>query len=101
MPSERIQRQIDDLLDEAEQALKQGNWKLALELSHRIIVFDPENADAKEFISFADRGLSSTETTPSSPTDEVQSPVSTSQAGSERPSFGLGAQPMDGGFLYH
>jgi hypothetical protein len=28
MPSERIQRQIDQLLDEAEQAVRESNWAL-------------------------------------------------------------------------
>ncbi len=48
MPSERVQRRIDRLLDDAEQALEAGNWGLLRELSERVLVIDPSNADALE-----------------------------------------------------
>ncbi len=58
MASERIQRQIDRLLDEAEVALSQGSWELVRELSERVIVIDPENGEAHQFLATAERGLS-------------------------------------------
>ena len=46
MPSERIQRQIDRLLDQADEAAAARNWALVRELCERIQEFDPDNADA-------------------------------------------------------
>ena len=57
MPSERIQRQIDRLLDEAEQALGAGEWERARALCQRVLTFDPEDADAAALLAVAGRGL--------------------------------------------
>ena len=46
MTSERIQRQIDRLLDEAEQALAQLDWSTLRDRSQAVLAVDPENGDA-------------------------------------------------------
>jgi len=57
MPSERIQRQIGRLLDEAEQALIVGDWALGQTLLRRALAFDPQSADAQALLEVAERGL--------------------------------------------
>ena len=55
MASERVQRQIDRLLDEAEQALVQRAWDVVRERAQDVIRLDPSNADAQTFLAGADR----------------------------------------------
>jgi hypothetical protein len=57
MPSERVQRQIDRLLDEAEQASASEDWSLVQQRSKHVLTFDPENADAVALLAAAERGL--------------------------------------------
>ena len=57
MPSERIQRRIDRLLDETEQAMDGGDWPLAQRLAREILSLDAENADAKVLLTSAERML--------------------------------------------
>src|SRR5438132_11369914 len=56
MPSERVQRQIDGLLDRCEEAIARRDWDAVLESVAAILVADPENADALTYRSMADRG---------------------------------------------
>jgi hypothetical protein len=57
MPTERIQRRIDRLLDEADQATAQSDWVTLHELAKHVLTLEPGNADAEEFIAVAERGL--------------------------------------------
>ena len=57
MVSERLQRQIDRLLDEAEVAAGAGEWQRLRELVSRVLTLDPDNADARSLLAAADRGL--------------------------------------------
>jgi hypothetical protein len=50
MPSERVQRQIDRLLDEAEAASAARNWATVQEKAEHVLTFDPENEDARGLI---------------------------------------------------
>jgi serine/threonine protein kinase len=68
MPSERIQRQIDALLDEAEQAVRQSDWALVRSRAEQVLAFDPENADALAFGLAAERASS---TPPAAPSETV------------------------------
>ena len=60
MATERIQRQIDRLLDEAEQALSQEDWDRLSRLSERVLLLDPDNEDALAFIQIRQRALGHT-----------------------------------------
>jgi len=55
MPSERVQRRIDNLLDQAEEALASREWTAVNELAEAVLAADPENDDAATFITMADR----------------------------------------------
>ena len=46
MASERVQRQIDRLLDEIELASESEDWETVRHRARRVLAFDPENADA-------------------------------------------------------
>ena len=58
MSSERIQRQIDRFLDEAEEAVTQGAWAVAEDRAMKVLALDPENSDALTYVAAADRALS-------------------------------------------
>jgi len=47
MPSERIQRQVDRLLDEAEQAVGERDWALVRERAEGMLELEQDNADAR------------------------------------------------------
>jgi serine/threonine protein kinase len=55
MPSERVQRRIELLLDQAEQAMDGSDWALVRERAEQVIRLDPENADARAFAAAAAR----------------------------------------------
>src|SRR5262245_36291645 len=57
MRSDRIQRRIDALLDEADQAVGQSNWALVRDRAENVLALDPANPDAQAFLEAADRAL--------------------------------------------
>ena len=82
MASDRIERRIDRLLDQAEEAADESNWQRVRELSQNILAFDPENTDALGFLAAADRSLPETASTPNSqPTSvpTINTPTTPSQ----------------------
>ena len=50
MPSERIQRQIDRLLDEVEEAMSGQDWEAVGERARSVLRLDPENQDALSYL---------------------------------------------------
>jgi len=58
MPSERVQRQIDRLLDEAEAALEANDWEAVKARSEAVLRLDPANEDAKTYLRAATPGTS-------------------------------------------
>ena len=67
MTSERVQRQIDRLLDEAEEALAQRDWEAVRDRVQDALALDPDNADARGFLAAAERALGSgAQSTPTS-----------------------------------
>ena len=57
MASERIQRQIDRFLDDAEEAVTQGNWTVAEDRARKVLALDPENSDALTYVAASNRAL--------------------------------------------
>ena len=57
MPSERVQRQIDRLLDGAEEALTHREWHTVRDLAQDALALDPDNEDARTFLDAAERSL--------------------------------------------
>ena len=85
MPSERVQRRIDALLDEADAALTARDWQAVLELTAGILDADPGNEDALTYRGMAEASQrepgSTTATT--SPGSEVVPPSSVERPSSE------------------
>src|SRR5713226_290857 len=47
MPSERVQRHIDRLLDEADQVFAQQNWSALQSVARQVLLLDAANEDAQ------------------------------------------------------
>ena len=80
MPSERVQRQIDALLDEAEQAIRELDWETVLRRCQAVLMLDSQNEDAQTYLESAEKAGASANpsslpldkvTTPAAPTDDV------------------------------
>ena len=59
MTTERIQRRIDRLLDEAEEAADKGDWAAVRQRATQILAFDSANQDANGFLAAAEKILGS------------------------------------------
>ncbi len=57
MPSERLQRRIDSLLAQADEAIEKFDWGLVRERAQAALIIDPENAEALAYLTTAERGL--------------------------------------------
>ena len=57
MPSERLQRRIEALLDEADTAMASGDWAAVQARARSVLAADPDNADGHEYLAMAERGL--------------------------------------------
>ena len=66
MASERVQRRIDILLDEADQAIAQSDWSVVRDRAQNVLALDPDNGDAATFLAAADRALASSSQPPAS-----------------------------------
>ena len=64
MPSERVRRHIDRLLDEADEAVANDAWATVQARAQKVVTFDPDNQDAQDFLAAAERGLSGSEQEP-------------------------------------
>ena len=53
MASERTQRRIELLLDEAEDAITQLNWHIVRDRAQAVLALDPGNGDAVNFLAAA------------------------------------------------
>ena len=71
MASERIQRQIDRLLDEAEQAITSEDWPTVASRVRSVLAIEPENEDAKAYLAVVERVIGST-ADPFSPQSEAE-----------------------------
>ena len=59
MASERVQRRIDRLLDQVEEAVDQLDWATVGSRAQAVLALDPDNADAVNFLASAERALGS------------------------------------------
>jgi len=84
MVSERIQRQIDALLDEADEATKNSDWSTVLQRANAALAFDPDNGDAPGYIEAANRGLKASDSvvSPGPTTEPDTKPVGPSHPSS-------------------
>lgn len=82
MPSERVQRRIDSLLDDAERAIESNDWVTVSDRANSVLTLEPENADAVFYRDAADRATNGS----ASPiTEDVPQETATPQKKSETP----------------
>src|SRR5439155_24471407 len=62
MPSERVQRQVDRLLDQAETAIAAGDWPTARLHAESALALDETNEDASAYLAAAGKALGGTAT---------------------------------------
>ena len=55
MASDRIQRQIERLLDEAEEAITNEDWALVASRARAVLRLNPESSDALSYLAAAER----------------------------------------------
>ena len=67
MASERTQRRIDSLLDEAEEAIANLDWTVVQARAQAVLALDPANQDAINYLAASDRAFS---VSAPSPTDQ-------------------------------
>ena len=87
MASDRMQRRIDRILDQIEDAADRRDWAAVRQGAQDVLIFDPENADALDFLAAAQRGLSAE--TPSTPASQVV-PIQDASRPAEPTSFANG-----------
>ena len=102
-PSARVQRQIDALLDQTEEAIRERDWNAALECIRAVLNVDPTNEDAISFQGMAESARGDTPPSATSgaeqlaaPREKVASPDSPSSFANGRYEVtgSLGALPM-------
>jgi eukaryotic-like serine/threonine-protein kinase len=87
-PGDRMRRQVERLLDEAEEAIRQRDWSRVRECAHDVLALDPANADAVGFLAAADRALASSGRPDQSPGNSgiaTSSPVTMDGGGGAAP----------------
>ena len=57
MASERVQRQIDRLLDGAEAAITRYDWEAVRQAAQAVLSLDAENTDARAYVAAAEGNL--------------------------------------------
>ncbi len=85
MASDRFQRRIERLLDEADEAIGRYDWEAVLQAAQAVLAMDPDNGDAPAFLASAERALGTAGALPSSqPSTSI--PTSTPIATPDQPS---------------
>lgn len=78
MTSERMRRQMDRMLDEAEEAASADDWPLVANKARAVLALEPDNADALGFLAMAEANLGATPASApvaATPTREAQAPA--------------------------
>jgi thioredoxin-like negative regulator of GroEL len=57
MASDRIQRQLDRLLDEAEEAMANDDWATVSSRAKAVLAIDPDNRDGQVYLAASERSL--------------------------------------------
>ena len=63
MASNRLQRRLDLLLDEADEALSRFDWESVRQRAQAVLAIDPDNEEGRAFLASAERALGETAST--------------------------------------
>ena len=80
MASERTQRPVDRLLDQAEAAITSEDWHTVASRARAVLALDPENSDGLNYLAAADRALTTSGPIPPGQTDPSRADQPTSFA---------------------
>ena len=89
MASERIQRRIERLLDQAEEAMDRLDWESVRDVAKVVLGLDPDNNDALAFLASVQQVLE-TEPDPTSSQSIPASPIDTQASPPQPASFANG-----------
>ena len=78
MASERVQRRIDLLLDEADAAISRYDWEAVRNAAQAVLAIAPDNGDATTFLAAAERALNGSGDSPSAPPPQSSTLATTS-----------------------
>jgi hypothetical protein len=95
MVSERLKRQIDRLLDEAEEAAAQRNWEVVRDRAQYVLTFDPANPDGLAFFAAAERALKTPGASPAVQPDSPPAPIPAPTAPPQPISFANGRYQVE------
>ena len=84
MATERLQRRIDRLLDQIDEAVELKDWVLVLDHSKDVLALDPDNVDAKAYLAAAERRLNDSDQATDDDTP-LSEPIATSASFQEQP----------------
>ena len=90
MASERVQRQIDSLLDEPEAAIKQHDWNVVHDRAESVLAIDPENADGLTYRATAARAMGGSAPLPTNQTTAPTTGITHTSASDQPTSFANG-----------
>jgi hypothetical protein len=85
MVSERMQRQIDALLDQAEAAVATQDWSAVAGAARAVLAIDTDNADAQGFLKMAEANGVSAEATSADPPAAASASVEPARPASDQP----------------
>ena len=68
MASDRLQRQLERLLDEAEEAITNDDWFTVSSRAKTVLAIDPDNKDGQAYLAASERALGTSGATTSEPT---------------------------------
>jgi len=74
MASYRLKRQVERLLDEAEQALTDRDWEVVRQRARDVLAFDLDNSEAETFLRGAERALEAVSPSLGAPTQPEVDP---------------------------
>ena len=75
MATERLQRRITSLLDEADDAIAKSDWELVRDRAKNVLALEPDNPDAQAMVAAADRAQASPTRNTPEPPGSASSPV--------------------------
>ena len=84
MASERFQRRIERLLDEADEAIARYDWEAVRQAAQAVLAIDPDISDGLTFLATVERALAGTPNV-SSGQPSASTSSTTSTAGSDQP----------------
>jgi len=85
MTTDRIQRRVEQLLDQADEAVTKLDWAVVRDRAQAVLTIDPENADAKSYMEIAERGLGAAGSHPDVKRADSPSEVALSQPPTSHP----------------